>query len=156
MDASREEVISGRKSIDEQRKKGWARSWEYASWIIEAHQKDVPYRIYGNVMNKKGGAGPLIGNLPHDGCVEVACMIDRNGINPTVFGDLPPQMAGICRGNMSMFDLAAQAVIEKSKELAAYSLMLAPLTAAACTPAQIKEMTERLFEAEKPFLPGFC
>lgn len=128
---------------------------EYASWIIEAHQKDVPYRIYGNVMNQKNGAGPLIGNLPHDGCVEVACMIDRNGIHPTAFGNLPPQMAGICRSNMSMFDLAAQAAIEKSKELAAYALMLDPLTAASCSPARIKEMTERLFVAEKAFLKGF-
>lgn len=155
VDASREEVITGRKSIGEQRKKGWARSWEYASWIIEAHQKDVPYRIYGNVMNKRDGAGPLIGNLPHDGCVEVACMIDRNGINPTVYGNLPPQMAGICRSNMAVFDLAAQAAIEKSKELAAQALMLDPLTAAACTPAQIKEMTERLFDAEQAFLEGY-
>lgn len=155
VDKSREEVISGRKSIDEQRKKGWGRSWEYASWIIEAHQKDVPYRIYGNVMNRRNGSGPLIGNLLHDGCVEVACMLDRNGINPVAFGNLPPQMAAICRSNMSMFDLAAQAAIAKSKELAAQALMLDPLTAACCTPAQIKEMTERLFKAEKRFLPGY-
>lgn len=155
VDKSRQEVINGRKSIDEQRKKGWDRSWEYASWIIESHQKDVPYRIYGNVMNKSGSAGPLIGNLPNDGCVEVACMIDRNGINPTIYGELPPQMAGICRSNMSMFDLAAQAAIEKSKELAAYALMLDPLTSAACTPSQIKEMTEKIFVAEKKYLKGF-
>jgi len=155
VDASRELVISGKKSIDAQRKKGWSRSWEYASWIIEAHQKDSPFRIYGNVMNKQGGAGPLIGNLPHDGCVEVACMSDRNGVNPTVYGNLPRQMAGICRSNMSMFDLAAQAAVEKSKELAAYALMLDPLTAAVCSPAQIKDMTGRLFAAEKRFLRGY-
>lgn len=155
VDKSREKVISGEKSIDEMRKKGWARSWEYASWIIEAHQKDSPYRIFGNVMNKKDSAGPIIGNLPHDGCVEVACMIDRNGINPVVFGDLPRQMAGICAGNMAMFDLAAQAAIEKSKELAALSLMLDPLTAAACSPAQIRAMTEKLFEAQAQFFPDF-
>lgn len=155
VDAGRKEVIKGKKSIDDMRKKGWARSWEYASWIIEAHQKDSPFRIYGNVMNKKESAGPLIGNLPHDGCVEVACMIDRNGINPTVYGDLPPQMAAVCRSNMSMFDLAAQAAIEKSKDLAALALMLDPLTAAVSSPAQIKEMTERIFDAEKDYLPGF-
>jgi alpha-galactosidase len=155
VDETRALVISGQRSIDQQRKKGWSRSWEYASWIIEAHQKDTPFRIYGNVMNKKASAGPLIGNLPHNGCVEVACMIDRNGINPTVYGDLPAQMAGICRSNMSMFDLGAQAAIEKSKELAALALMLDPLTSAVCSPAQIKEMTEKLFAAEKRFLKGF-
>ena len=155
VDVGREEVISGKKSIDEVRKKGWSRSWEYASWIIEAHQKDTPFRIYGNVMNKRDSAGPLIGNLPHNGCVEVACMIDRNGINPVVYGDLPPQMAAICRSNMSMFDLAAQAAIEKSKDLAALALMLDPLTSAMCTPAQIKEMTEKLFASQKKYLKGF-
>ncbi len=155
VDKGREDVVSGKKSIDEQRKKGWGRSWEYASWIIEAHQKDVPYRIYGNVMNSRNGGGPLIGNLLHDGCVEVACMVDRNGINPVAFGNLPPQMAAICRSNMSMFDLGAQAAIEKSKELAAQSLMLDPLTSAMCTPAQIRAMTERLFKAEKGFLKGY-
>jgi alpha-galactosidase len=155
VDKGREDVISGKKSIDEQRKKGWGRSWEYASWIIEAHQKDAPYRIYGNVMNNRRGGGPLIGNLLPDGCVEVACMIDRNGINPVAFGNLPPQMAAICRSNMSMFDLAAQAAIEQSKELAALALMLDPLTSAMCTPAQITEMTERLFKAEKRFLRGY-
>jgi len=155
VDQSRAEVISGRRSIDAQREKGWSRSWEYASWIIEAHQKDAPYRIYGNVMNRRKGSGPLIGNLLHDGCVELACMVDRNGIHPVAFGNLPPQMAAICRSNMSMFDLAAQAAIERSKALAAQALMLDPLTAACCTPAQIKEMTERLFKAEKRFLPGY-
>lgn len=155
VDKTRAEVVSGKRSIAQQRKKGWGRSWEYASWIIEAHQKDVPYRIYGNVMNKKGSAGPLIGNLPHDGCVEVACMIDQNGINPVVYGDLPRQMAAVCRSNMSMFDLAAQAAIEKSKDLAAQALMLDPLTAAMCSPAQIKEMTQQLFKAEKRYLKGY-
>jgi alpha-galactosidase len=106
-------------------------------------------------MNKRGSAGPLIGNLLADGCVEVACMIDRNGINPVVYGDLPRQMAAICRSNMSMFDLAAQAAIEKSKDLAAQALMLDPLTAAMCTPAQIKDMSSRLFAAQKRYLKGY-
>ena len=72
-----------------------------------------------------------------------------------IIGDLPPQMAGICRSNMSMFDLGAQAAIEKSKEMAAHALMLDPLTAAVCSPAQIKEMAERMFAAEKRFLKGY-
>ncbi|HEY7087733.1 MAG TPA: hypothetical protein VH518_06555 [Tepidisphaeraceae bacterium] len=131
------------------------RSWEYASWIIEAREKDVPWRIHGNVMNNIKGAGALITNLPVDGCVEVACMIDRNGINPTRYGALPPQMAHICASNMSYFDLAAKACIEKSKEAAIHALMFDPLTAAILTPRQIKQMTLEMFEAEKDFLGGY-
>ncbi|HEY0073482.1 MAG TPA: alpha-glucosidase/alpha-galactosidase, partial [Abditibacteriaceae bacterium] len=123
-DKDRMAMVNGEKEIN------WERSWEYASWIIEAREKDVPFRIHGNVMNEARGGGPLISNLPHDGCVEVACMIDQNGVNPTAYGKLPPQMAALCDSNMRMFDLGAQSAIERSKEAAIHSLMLDPLTAA--------------------------
>jgi alpha-galactosidase len=157
-----------RKNADEHRMKlvsgeaetSWERSWEYGSWIIEAIEKDVPYRIYGNVMNNAnvgvgGGAGQLITNLPADGCVEVACLVDHNGVSPTRYGALPPQMAAICDANMRMFDLAAKACIEKSKEAAIYALLLDPLTSAVCSPEEIKKMAIELFESEAEFLPGF-
>ncbi len=152
-----------RKKADEDRTKmlegklplGGERSWEYASWIIEAREKDRPHRIHGNVMNTRDGAGPLIANLPHDGCVEVACMIDRNGINPVMFGKLPPHMAALCDWNMRFFDIAADAAIQKSKELAIRALMLDPLTAAVCSPDEIQRMTLELFDAEKSFLKGY-
>lgn len=148
-DAERLAMVSGKTPV------GWPRSWEYASWIIEAREKDTPFRIHGNVMNRSGQAGPLIANLPHDGCVEVACMIDRNGINPTAYGKLPPHLAAICASNMHMFDLAVTAVIEKSKEAAIHALMLDPLTAAVCSPAEIRQMTLELFAAEARFLKGY-
>jgi alpha-galactosidase len=148
-DRERMEMVSGKKPID------WERSWEYASWIIEAREKDAPFRIHGNVMNSTDGTDALISNLPGDGCVEVACMIDRNGINPTRYGPLPPQMAALCASNMAVFDLGATAAIERSKEAAIHALMLDPLTAAICSPAEIKKMTLELFAAEKRFLPGY-
>ena len=131
------------------------RSWEYASWIIEAREKNTPFRIHGNVMNSVPGGGRLITNLPGDGCVEVACMVDRNGIQPTRYGSLPPQMAALCDWNMRMFDLGATAAIERSKEAAIHALLLDPLSAAVCSPAEIKQMTLELFAAEKAFLPGY-
>jgi alpha-galactosidase len=133
----------------------WERSWEYASWIIEAREKDSPFRIHGNVMNNHRGAGQLITNLPADGCVEVACLVDRNGVSPTRHGALPPQMAALCAANMAVFDLGAQAAIERSIEKAIYALLLDPLCAAVCTPSQIKAMTLELFRSEKKFLPGY-
>jgi len=149
-DADRMAMVRGKKPID------WERSWEYASWIIEAREKDSPFRIHGNVMNSvKTGGGQLITNLPDDGCVEVACMIDRNGINPTRYGKLPPQMAALCDWNMRSFELGATAAIERSKEAAIHALLLDPLSAAVCSPAEIKKMTFELFAAEKKFLPGY-
>jgi alpha-galactosidase len=148
-DRQRMEMLNGKVAMD------WQRSWEYASWIIEAREKDAPFRIHGNVMNSTDGTDALISNLPGDGCVEVACMIDRNGINPTRYGPLPPQMAALCASNMAVFDLGATAAIERSKEAAIHALMLDPLTAAICSPAEIKKMTLELFAAEKRFLPGY-
>lgn len=150
VDADRErgEMLQGKRSMD------WERSVEYASWIIESREKDVPGRIYGNVMNSTGSCA-LIANLPMNGCVEVACMIDRMGVHPTRYGALPPQMAALCDANMRMFDLAATAAIERSKEAAILALMLDPLTAAVCSPAEIRKMTIELFKAEKEFLRGY-
>jgi alpha-galactosidase len=148
-DKQRAQMLAGKVPME------WERSWEYASWIIEAREKDSPFRIHGNVMNNIKGAGQLITNLPADGCVEVSCMIDRNGINPTRYGALPAQMAGLCDSNMRMFDLGAQACVERSVEKAIYALMLDPLTSAVCSPAEIKQMTLEMFKAEKKFLPGY-
>jgi alpha-galactosidase len=153
-DREREEMVRGEKEIPK------ARSWEYASWIIEAMEKHTPYVIYGNVMNVAGGAegasGRLITNLPADGCVEVACLVDRRGVQPCRYGALPRQMAAVCESQMRYFDLAAEACIRKSKEAAIHALMLDPLTASVCTTGQIREMGERMFAAQKEFLPGFA
>ena len=156
-DDHRNKLVSGEEKTE------LKRSWEYASWIIEAMEKDTPVRIHGNVMNhaarpgkrNNGEAGKLITNLPGDGCVEVACMVDRNGINPTRYGALPPQMAHVCASNMAYFDLAAKACIEKSKEAAVHALLLDPLSAAVLSPKQIKDMTLEMFAAEKDYLVGY-
>lgn len=160
-DEHRNKLVRGEASIEPKR------SWEYASWIIEAREKDQPFRIHGNVMNQairpgtatrgssSGEAGKLITNLPGDGCVEVACMIDRNGINPTRYGALPAQMAHICHSNMAMFDLGATACIEKSKDAAVHALLLDPLTSAVLSTREIRKMTHELFDAEAAFLPGY-
>ncbi len=148
-DRERQKMLDGEYPI------GWERSWEYASWIIEAREKDSPYRIHGNVPNRARGAGPLVSNLPHEGCVEVACMVDRNGIHPTVFGTLPPQLAGLCRSNMGVYECAVDAALEKNKEAAIHAMLLDPLTAAVCSPDEIRRMTLELFEAEALLLKGF-
>ena len=109
-----------------------------------------PAVIHGSVLNDG-----LIDNLPSDGVVEVPCLVDRSGLAPVRHGHLPPQVAGLCRSNMSVYELAAIACIEKSREAAEQALMLDPLTAAVCCPAEIREMAGELFEAEREFLPGF-
>ena len=64
-------------------------------------------------------------------------------------------MAALCDWNMRMFDVGTSAAIERSVEMAIYAMMLDPLTAAVCSPNEIKSMTLELFKAEKQYLPGY-
>jgi alpha-galactosidase len=122
-------------------------SHEYAAVIIEAMIKNEPHVIYGNVQN-----GGLIDNLPSDGIVEVACLVDRNGIHPTKFGRLPEHLAALCRSNMSFFELAVGAVLEQNRDMAYHALLIDPLTAAVCSPGEIKMMFDELYEADKAYI----
>ncbi|HPD41248.1 MAG TPA: alpha-glucosidase/alpha-galactosidase, partial [Anaerolineae bacterium] len=63
-------------------------SHEYGAYIIHSLETGIPRVIYGNVMNYG-----LIDNLPQGCCVEVPCLVDRNGIQPTRIGALPPHLA---------------------------------------------------------------
>ncbi len=120
---------------------------EYAATIIEAMLRNTPKVIYGNVLNTG-----LIENLPQDGIVEVACMIDRNGINPTHFGRLPEHLAALNRSNMAFFELTVEAFLNRDREMAMRALMMDPLTAAVCSLEEIKAMFDELYEAEKDYI----
>jgi alpha-galactosidase len=142
-DAAIAQMLEGAREIP------MTRSTEYASRIIEAARKARPEVIYGNVRN----AG-LIDNLP-DGCVEVACLVDQNGVQPCHFGALPEQLAGLNRSHMTVHALVRDALLERDKEAARYALMLDPLTAAVCSPAEISLLFDEMWEAERPYLGYF-
>jgi alpha-galactosidase len=126
------------------------RSPEFASNIIEGMVFDRAQVIGGNVINTG-----LIDNLSQDGCVEVTCLVDRNGIQPTHFGKLPVQLAAIDAQHMAIHDLMASAVLEGNRDAAFHSLLLDPLSAAVCSPQEIRAMFEELALAERDHLPEF-
>ena len=140
------------------------RSWEYGSWIIEACEKDAAMRIHGNVMNfdgrpgkrNPGESGKLITNLDGDNAVEVSCLVDRNGIQPTRYGALPAAMAHVCRSQQAYFDLAATACAERSIEAAIQALYLDPMTQSVLSLGEIRQMTLEMFSAEREYLPGYA
>lgn len=126
------------------------RSDEYASTIIEAMQSDTPAVIYGNVMNTG-----LIDNLPRDGVVEVACLVNRNGIQPVHAGPLPTQLAALNAQHMAFHDLVVTAVLEQDREAAVHALMIDPLTSAVCSLAEIRAMFDEMAAAQAADLPAF-
>lgn len=138
------EMLSGIREIP------YRRSHEYGSFIIEGITLHRPTVIYGNVRNTG-----LIDNLPN-GCVEVACLVDRHGVQPIHFGPLPEQLAALNRTHMAVHRLVVQALLERDKEAARYALLLDPLTAAVCSPAEISAMFDEMWEAQRPYLQAFA
>ena len=125
------------------------RSPEYAADVIEAVTFGREMVIYGNVRNTG-----LIDNLS-DGCVEVACLVDRNGVQPCHFGPLPEQLAALNRAHMAIPDLVVQALLDRDRQNALHALMLDPLTAAVCSLEEISQMFSEMWEAQRPFLEYF-
>jgi alpha-galactosidase len=122
-------------------------SHEYASGIINACETGRTFRFNGNVPNDG-----IITNLPDECCVEVPCFVDADGVHPCVVGDLPEALAAMNRSNIAVQGLAVEAVLDGDREKAVHACMLDPLTAAVCSLAEIREMCDRLFEAEKHLL----
>ncbi len=125
------------------------RSYEYASYIVEAVEKQQPVSIWGNVTNMGS-----IENLPN-GCVEVECKVDRGGFHPIPFGKLPEQLAALNRSHMAVHELMVESLLEHDRTKALYALSLDPLTAAVCSLEEIENMFDEMWEAERQFLAPF-
>lgn len=128
--------IAGRKEIKIEK------SDEYAPQIIYSLHTGKLCRINGNVENKG-----LITNLPNGCCVEVPCLVDKEGIRPCYVGDLPPQCAALNRTNINVQDLAVKAVLEKEEKAVIQALMLDPLTSSLLTLSEIRKMTEDMLKS---------
>jgi len=122
-------------------------SVEYGAMIVNAMETDEKTVVYGNVSNAK-----LIENLPDSCCVELACLVDANGVQPTHYGKLPPQCAALNRTNVNVQELAVHAAITGDKEHVYQAVALDPLTGALLTLEQIRAMTDELFAAHAKFL----
>ncbi len=124
------------------------RSVEYGALIVNAMETGEPVVIHGNVVNEG-----LIDNLPEGCCVEVACLVDDNGVQPTHVGALPPQCAALNRTNVNVQELAVSAALEGNRERVYQAIALDPLTGAVLTLDEIRAMTDELFVAEAEWLP---
>ena len=126
------------------------RSKEYASRIMEAMVTDVPYQIGGNVLNRG-----LITNLPEEACVEVPCLVNKLGIQPTVVGKLPVQLAAMNMTNINPQLLTIEAAVTKKKEYIYQAAMLDPHTSSELSIDDIVAMCDELIEAHKGWLPEY-
>lgn len=141
---------SFRALIDEKQALPTMRTHEYGSFIIEAIETNRAICINGNVPNHG-----LIANLPMGCCVEVPCLIDANGVQPTAVGALPTQLAALNRTNINVQELVVQAALTGEAEAVYYAVKLDPLTAAVCALPQIDSMVTEMLDAQTRWLPQF-
>lgn len=126
------------------------RSEEFTAEIMDAVLTGVPFRFAGNVLNEG-----LIANLPAGCCVEVPVFADRDGLHPTVVGELPAVCAALCRSNVAVQELAVEAALNGDFEAAYHACLLDPLTAAVLAPHEIRDLVDEMFAAEMEWLPQF-
>jgi alpha-galactosidase len=126
------------------------RSKEYASHIMEAVVTGQPYKIGGNVVNHG-----LITNLPRDACVEVPCLVDKNGVTPCYVGALPLQLAAMNISNINVQLLTIEAARTRKREHIYHAAMMDPHTAAELSPDDMVKMVDELITAHGKMLPSF-
>ena len=126
------------------------RSREYASYIMEAMETNKATKIGGNVLNHG-----LITNLPSNACVEVPCLVDKSGIQPTYIGNLPEQCAALNRTNINVQLLTIEAARTLKKDYIYQAVMMDPHTAAELPIDSIVAMCDELIEAHAGWLPTY-
>jgi alpha-galactosidase len=125
-------------------------SVEYGGQIIYAMVSGQPRVVYGNVPNKG-----LIDNLPEGCAVEVPCLVDGNGVQPTRVGALPIQLAALMRTNVNVQELVVAAILQQKREHVYHAAMLDPHTAAVLDLEQIRTMVDELLLAHRELLPNY-
>mgnify|MGYP005838888421 CR=1 FL=1 len=123
------------------------RSVEHGPQIINSMVTGEVSKIYANVMNTG-----LITNLPETACVEVACMVDRNGIRPCHYGKLPTQLAALCSMQINAFQLTVEAFINKDIKAIVWALMADPATHSTITMDEMEKVVDELVRNQQEYL----
>ena len=126
-------------------------SREYASSIVNSIWTGEPSVIYGNQRNNG-----CITSLPNDCAVEVPCLVDDRGIQPTLVGELAPQLTALIRTNINVQELTVKALLNKNREHIYHAAMMDPHTAAELDLQQIWNLVDDLLSAHDLWLPEFA
>ena len=121
---------------------------ELASQYIRALETGADVELYGNVRNDG-----LIDGLPDDSCVEVPVLVNKNGVQPTRIGAIPPQCLALNRTFLNVVELTVRAALEGSRDLVYQAALLDPNTASTLTVDQVLDMVDDLIEEHGSLIP---
>jgi alpha-galactosidase len=120
---------------------------EYAPQVVHSIVTGTPRTIYGNVVNTG-----LISNLPDGAVVEVPCLVDSLGVQPTSVGALPAQCAALNRAYIGVNELVVRAALEEDPRSIRQAMMVDPATSAALTVPEIWALANDLVDAHSNYL----
>jgi len=139
--ATRERVLSGRALPPEWLTPSGERGAAAIGGIIHNKKRVLESGI---VVNRG-----VIANLPADAAVEVPIMADAAGIHPVSLGPLPDPIAKLLTPAVSVQELAVEAAVRASKEIALQALLIDPVVNSAA--AAVKVLAE-LWEVNRPYI----
>lgn len=127
------------------------RGKEYAAYIFNAVIGDgTMFEFNGNIRNFG-----LIDNLPYGACVEVPIVASKRGFSPIRVGSLPPQVAILNYVNSMCEELAVEGSLTGDPMKVFHAVCYDPLTSAVLSLAEIRDMVNEMFSANRDYLPQF-
>lgn len=91
----------------------------------------------------------VIPNLPADGAVEVPVMVDATGVHPISLGPLPDAIAKLLTVQVQVQQLAIEAAVRASKEIALQALLIDPVVNSA---SAAEKILNELWAVNKPYI----
>ena len=124
-----------------------SRSFEYAPTIIRSIETGKPRASTATSPTTASST-----TCPR--CtVEVPCLVDGNGVQPTHVGALPPQLAALIRTNVNVQELDRRGGAHRPREHVYHAAMLDPHTAAELDLDQIHALVDELIDAHGAWIP---
>lgn len=128
-----------------------AKSHEFAAEMMNAVVTNAPVTVYANLPNRG-----QIPQLPLGAAVETPTLVDRNGCQPTVVSDIPPQLVGIMRSQITVQELVVRALLDEDPSHIYHAAYMDPHTAAELDLRQIRSLIDDLIAAHGDMLPTWC
>lgn len=126
------------------------RGHEYAAYIINGLEGGEPFQFNGNMPNNG-----LVDNLPQGACVEIPVWASRDGLQSVRVGSLPPSVAMLTGLTSQLEEMAVAGILEGDPRKIFQAILHDPLSSAVLTMAEIREMVNEMFAANRDYLPTF-
>lgn len=120
-------------------------SGEQGAAVIAAVLQNQKRYIDSGIVYNQG----VIPNLPPELAVEVPVMVDAAGVHPVSLGPLPDPIAKLMSMAANVQQLAVEAAVHASKELALQALLIDPVVNSASAAVQL---LDELWEINRPYI----